>query len=137
MKIKRQIEKDGLIVTHFGGLHTYNDAVEAFDELVELNKGSKSIFEIAVNDDDIKMDFSREEEESLVSKINATFSKFDMGALAIVASSDLVFGLSRVIEMSIQNERIAISVFRSEALARKWIQEIKELHNQQLHENRS
>ncbi len=26
MKKQREIDKDGLIVTHFGGLHTYDDA---------------------------------------------------------------------------------------------------------------
>ena len=37
MKKQRRVEKDGLIVTHFGGLHTYADAKEALDELLEIN----------------------------------------------------------------------------------------------------
>ncbi|MDB9822273.1 hypothetical protein OAC89_01055 [Deltaproteobacteria bacterium] len=130
MKIKRQIEKDSLVVTHFGGLHTYNDAIEALNELFEVNRGRKSIYEIVINNDDIKLDFSREEEQLLIKKVESTYAKFDIGALAVVARSAFVFALSRMLEMSIHNERIAISIFRSETLARKWIQEIKGLHNQ-------
>ena len=137
MKIKRQVENDGLIITHFGGLYTYRDAFEALSELFELNKGRRSIYEIVINDDDIKLDFSRAEEQSLIKKVESTYTQFDIGALAVVASSDLVFGLSRMLEISIHNEFIAISVFRSETLARKWIQEIRELHKQRLHDDRS
>ena len=137
MKIERQIEKDGLIVTHFGGLHTYNDAFEALNELDELNRGKKFIYEIVINDDDIELSFSREEEQLLIKKVETTYNKFSLGALAVVACNDFIFGMSRLLEISIQNELIAISVFRSEALARMWIDEIKELHNQRLHEDRS
>ena len=137
MKIERKIEKDGLIVTHFGGLHTYNDAVEALNELDELNKGKKAIYEIVINDDDIELSFSRKEEQLLIEKVETTYTKFSLGALAVVACNDLIFGMSRSLEISIRNELITISVFRSEAHARMWIDEIKELHNHRLHEDRS
>lgn len=132
MKKQRQIEKDGLIVTNFGGLHTYKDAEEALIELLEINKDKKQIYEIVVNDDDLKLEFTREEEQLLVGMVKSTFQEFERGALAIVASHDFVFGLSRVLEITIENERIAVSVFRSEDLARKWIQEIRSMHNQAL-----
>lgn len=133
----RQIEKDGLVVTRFSGRHTYKDASKTLDELCELNKGNIEIYEIVINDNDIILDFSREEEKLLYSKVESTFANFVRGALAVVADNDLVFGLSRMLEISIQNERIAIAVFRSEALARKWIQEIRELHTEELHKDRS
>ncbi|MDY6954485.1 MAG: hypothetical protein SWE60_23520 [Thermodesulfobacteriota bacterium] len=134
MKIRRHIEKDGLIVTQFGGVHTYKDALESLDELLALNKGSPAIYEIVVNDDTIELDFSREEEKALSGKVKAVFSHFDAGALAIVAKNDLVFGLSRMLQMSIDNERIAVAVFRSDLLARKWIDEIRKLHDERLGE---
>ncbi len=137
MKLKRQLEKDGLIVTRFGGVQTYNDVFEALKELSELNKGRESVYEIVINDDDIDINISREEEQLLISNVEHTYAKFDIGALAVVANSSFVFGLSRMLEMSIQNERIAISVFRSEELARKWIQDIRGLHNERLHKHRS
>ena len=137
MKLKRQLEKDGLIVTRFGGVQTYNDVFEALKELSELNKGRESVYEIVINDDDININISREEEQLLISNVEHTYAKFDIGALAIVANSDFVFALSRLLEMSIQNERIVISVFRSEELARKWIQDIRGLHNQRLQKDRS
>ncbi len=132
MKKQRQIEETGLIITHFGGLHTYNDAEEALDALLEINKGKKHIYEIVINDDDIKLDFSRVEEKFLIEKVKSTFSNFERGALAIVASYDFVFGMSRLLEISIENEQIAVAVFRSEELARKWIQEIRTMHDQAL-----
>lgn len=137
MKISRQVEEDGLIVTRFGGIHTYYDAFEALNELVELNKGRRSVYEIVINDDGIELDLSRTEEELLIRKVESTYTEFDIGALAVVASTDFVFGLSRMLEISIHNERIAIAVFRSEKLARDWIQEVRELHNQRLHKDRS
>ncbi|MBU0985826.1 MAG: hypothetical protein KKH68_01125 [Proteobacteria bacterium] len=132
MKKQRQIEKDGLIVTHFGGLHTYEDAAEALNELLEINKGKKQIYEIVINDDDIKLDFTRVEEQLIFGKVKSTFENFDHGALAVVANHDIVFGLSRMLAITIENEQIAVSVFRSEDLARKWIQEMRAMHNQAL-----
>ncbi len=132
MKKLRKIEEDGLIVTHFGGRHTYNDAEEALSELLEINKGKKQIYEIVINDDDIKLDFTRAEEQLISDKIKYAFEKLEHGALAVVANSDFVFGLTRMLSITIENEQIVISVFRSESLARKWIQEIRMLHNQAL-----
>ena len=129
MLIKRQLEEDDIIVTHFGGLHTYDDAEKSLNELLEINKGKNQIYEIVINYDDITLRFNREEEQALSDKVKSTFEKFDYGALAIVANLDIVFGLSRMLEASIENERIAISVFRSEELARKWIQEMRTIHN--------
>ena len=130
MKKQRQIEKDGLIVTHFGGLHTYDDAEEALNELLEINNDPDQIYEIVINDDDIILSFSRGEEKLLIDKVKSIYGKFQKGALAIVAESDIIFGLSRMLGISIENEFIAVSVFRSEDLARKWIEEIRKLHNQ-------
>ena len=132
MKKKRQVEKDGLIVTHFGGLHTYKDAEEALYELLEINQGKKQIYEIVINDDDIKLDITKEEEQLIFSKVKSTFEKFECGAMAVVASHDIVFGLSRMLEITIENERIAVAVFRTEDLARKWINEIRAIHNYSL-----
>lgn len=136
MKKQRLIEKDGVIVTHFGGLHTYVAAKEALDELLEINKGKKQIYEIVINDDDIRLDFSKEEEQSINDKVKSTFGKFERGALAVVANQDFVFALSRMLSTAIENERIPISVFRSEELARKWIQEMRAMHNQALNSDR-
>ena len=129
----RQIETDGLIVTHFSGTHTYQDAIKALDELLELNKGASEIYEIVINDYDLKIKFSPNERELIGHKVESTFSHFKKGALAVVAKHDLAFGLSRMLEMSVNNELITVAVFRSEDLARKWIQEIRGLHNQKSH----
>lgn len=33
------MEKSGLIVTRFGGTHTYQDAIDALEDLLKLNQG--------------------------------------------------------------------------------------------------
>jgi hypothetical protein len=68
----------------------------------------------------------------ITGKVISTFEHFERGALAVVANSDYIFGLTRMLTATVENELIAISVFRSEALARKWIQEIRELHNKEV-----
>lgn len=129
MKVKRIIENNGLIVTYFGGKHTYKDATAALDELLLINAANRSIYEIVVNSDDIELTFSKKERELLSVEVGKVFSKFDRGALAVVANRDLVFGYSRMLQVAIANAKIAVSVFRSETLARKWIHELMELHN--------
>ncbi len=131
MTTHRHVEKDGLIVTRFSGRHTYKDALDALSELLELNEGRQDIYEIVINDDPIELVFSREEEKQLFENVRMTFKNFNRGALAIVANNDLVFALSRMLEVSIESDKIAVAVFRSEALARKWIDEIRQLHKLQ------
>ena len=130
MAISRKKEEDGLIVTLFSGTHTYNDAVQALDDLLLINRDEHEIFELVINSRDIELVFSRSEEKLIAEKIEETFSHFESGGLAIVAKTDLVFGLSRVLQSSIENERIAVAVFRSEELARRWIEEVRYLHTQ-------
>ncbi|MDY6989483.1 MAG: hypothetical protein SWQ30_15665 [Thermodesulfobacteriota bacterium] len=130
MKKQRQSEKDGLIVTYFCGLHTYEDAVEALNELLEMNRGAKQIYEIVINEADMKLNFTRAEEQLITDKAKATFENFERGALAVVANHDVIFGLSRMLATTIENDQIAVSVFRTEGLAREWIQEMREMHDQ-------
>jgi hypothetical protein len=96
---------------------------------LDLNKGNESIYEVVINEEDISLHFTKEEEQLLIKKVESVYSSFLNGALAVVANNDFVFGMSRLLEFSIQNERIAISIFRSEELARRWIDEIRELHS--------
>lgn len=130
MATHRIKEEDGLIVTSFSGKHTYGDASLALDSLLELTVGESEIYEVVINSKDIDLAFSRQEEKLIAEKTEEIFSKFESGGLAIVAKTDLVFGLSRVLQSSIDNERITIAVFRSEELARKWIEEVRYLHHQ-------
>jgi len=130
MATHRIKEEDGLIVTRFSGKHTFRDASLALDELLVLNTGESEIFELVINSEDIEIAFTRVEEKLIAEKTEDAFSQFESGGLAIVAKTDLVFGLSRVLQSSIDNERIAIAVFRSEELARKWIEEVRYLHTQ-------
>ncbi len=130
MAISRKKEEDGLIITLFSGKHTYNDAVQALDDLLLMKRDEHEIFELVINCKDVELVFSRAEEKLIVEKIQETFSHFESGGLAIVAKTDLVFGLSRVLQSSIEKERIAVAVFRSEELARRWIEEVRYLHTQ-------
>lgn len=127
MKISRHREPSGLVVTRFGGRHTYEDANAALLELREMTGESPSVYEIVVHDDDLTIDLSRAEVEALKSDVISTFSSYQRGGLAFVANVDVVFGLCRQLEFMMENARIAISVFRSEELARQWIEEIRSI----------
>ncbi len=128
MKLKRHIEKDKLIITEFGGRHTYDDAIDALDELIDINKGNKEIYEIVINSDDIELDFTQRQVSLLSDKIKSVFQNFERGASAVVANKDFIFGMCRMLQAMIDNDRIAVSAFRTEELARLWIQEIRSLH---------
>ena len=49
MKIARTMELSGLVVTQFGGKHTYEDAVDALVELEAMHRGRTEIYEIVIN----------------------------------------------------------------------------------------
>ncbi len=131
MKISRYREPSGLILTHFGGRHTYDDAINALEELNQMTEGSSVIYEIVVHDDDIKIEVSEEQITSLRGKVRRAFLKYTKGALAFVANSDFVFGLCRQLELMMDNANIVVSVFRSEELARRWIKEIQSIQERQ------
>ena len=130
MKISRYREPSGLILTHFGKRHTYDDAIGALTEITEMTEGSSEIYEIIIHDDDFSIDVSEDSLKSLPGKVQSTFGTYARGALAFVANIDLVFGLCRQLEMLMENAAIQVAVFRSEALARSWIAEIQSLHGQ-------
>ncbi len=128
MKISRYREPSGLILTHFGHLHTYDDAINALSELNEMTKGSSEVYEIVIHEDDFKIAVEKKQINSIRSKVQSTFQQYEKGALAFVANVDLIFGLCRQLEIMMENDGIAVSVFRSEELARKWIKEIQSMH---------
>ena len=128
MKISRYREPSGLILTHFGNRHTYDDAIDALDELTEMTKGSSTIYEIIIHEDDFTIDVNRDKIEAIRGKVQTTFQQYNKGALAFVSNIELVFGLCRQLQMMTENENLAISVFRTEELARKWIKEIQSMH---------
>jgi hypothetical protein len=122
------METSGLVVTHFGGIHTYNDAIDALQEILEMHRGRRDIYEIIIHSDDIEIQLTSERISMLREEVKKTFLNFEKGALAFVCNTDLMFGLCRQLEMTMDNEKIAISVFRSEGLARSWVDEIKTIH---------
>ena len=128
MKISRYREPSGLILTHFGNRHTYDDAIQALNELVDLTRGSSEIYEIVIHEDDLSIDVSETQITSIRDKVKSTFINYKKGALAFVANTDFIFGLCRQLEIMMDNANIAVSVFRSEELARQWIKEMQSIH---------
>jgi hypothetical protein len=118
MEIKRVVEKNGLIVSHFSGVQSFQDAVDAISELTKINK-YRGIFEIVIHEDLI-LDFEKEKEQDLAITLKETFDQFDYGALAIVSDDDFVFAISRMVSAYI-DMHIEVAVFRSEDLAREWM----------------
>ncbi len=130
MKISRIIEDDGLIVTHFGGIQTLEHVINALDELSEINKGKKKIYELVINSDDVKLKLSRDDEFWLTTKLKDTFEMHEFGVLAVVSNDDFVFGITRMLAARI-DPHICVAVFRTEELAREWIKEIRSEYNKE------
>ena len=128
MKISRYREPSGLILTHFGNRHTYEDAVGALDELTEMTKGSTVVYEIVIHEDDFTIDVKNDQIEAIRNKVYSTFQQYNKGALAFVSNIELVFGLCHQLQIMMKNENVVVSVFRTEGLARQWIKEIKSVH---------
>lgn len=133
----RIVEEDGLIVTRFSGTHTYKDAVQALDAILAINRGHSEIYEIVINEDDLRLEFIEEELKLLNARVVSTFGNFERGGLAVVSNIDFIFGMTRMLESTVKNESIAIAVFRTEKLAREWILEIRGLHGGQSHQNQA
>lgn len=121
----RHMEGSGLIITHFGGKHTYDDAMNALEELQEMLGEKDEVYEIILHSDDLKTTLSKEQEAVLREQLRHAYRNYNRGAIAFVSNKDWMYGACRQFEIMMENEKIAISVFRSEELARKWIDEIK------------
>lgn len=119
METKRVVEENGLIVTRFSGVQSFQDAVDAISELTEINK-YRGIYEIVIHEDLI-LGFEKENELEIAAKLKETFDMFDYGALAIVSDDDFVFAMSRMVSAYI-DLHIEVGVFRSESSARKWME---------------
>jgi hypothetical protein len=130
MKISRQQEPSGLVLTRFGGNHSYEDATNALTELVQMTEESGQVFEIVVHQDDFTIDLEDEQIINLREKVRSAFNSYKKGGLAFVSNKDLVFGFCRQLGLMMENENIAIAVFRTEELAREWIKEIQVIQNQ-------
>ena len=105
-----------------------DDAVAAVEELREINEGNKEIYEIVINADDIELDFTQSQVSMLADKLKSVFQNFERGASAVVADKDFIFGMCRMLQAMIVNDRIVVAAFRTEKLAREWIREIRTLH---------
>ena len=130
MKISRQQEPSGLVLTRFGGNHSTEDALDALTELVQMTEKSGQVYEIVVHEDDFTIDLGDEQIIDIRERVRLAFTNYKKGGLAFVSNKDLIFGLCRQLGLMMDNENIAVAVFRTEELARKWIEEIQSLQNE-------
>ena len=93
-----------------------------------MTQGSSEIYEIVIHEDDLSIDVNDTQIISIRDKVKSTFVNYKKGALAFVANTDFIFGLCRQLEIMMENVNIAVSVFRSEELARQWIKEMQSIH---------
>ncbi len=128
MATRRRVDDSGIIHAHIQGKYTYADARKAMDQWSELAVDDSIFTEIVHLEEPIHLSFTNEEEEMFIQDLGAVLSNYSSAAIAIVAKDDLSFGLSRMLELSIVNDRITIQVFRSEAPARQWIASRRHVH---------
>jgi hypothetical protein len=124
MAHSRSVDADGMLITVLSGVVTLEELMELEKELPRyMHEGS--IYELVLHSDDIEISINRYKANSSAKTVKEVMKGIRKGAIAFVSDRDYIFGLCRRMEMLVENERIKISVFRSEETARKWLHEMR------------
>lgn len=129
MTITRKIEDENLVVTVLSGMVAHHELLQAIDELPQVTPNLSALYELAINAEDLQIETSSEMAEEIISKASHVFNKFKRVAISIVSPDDFTFGFARRIGTSTANEKIDISVFRTEEPARTWLAEKRFLYS--------
>ena len=109
--------KDGITSIRFSKTPEMTDLVVIIDYLSENNLYERRLWDL--NPCGLNLNINQLQEIALYGK-----SKFRKPSkLAIVASDDLTYGLSRVFEVHREEELVKTKVFRAEQEARTWLME--------------
>jgi len=95
------------VLRHFGNLEQERQLPEPLDVLLDLSAVSSP-----PDGDQI---------QRVAGEIRRLLAKVNWGSCAIVAPSDLVFGVSRILEVRAEESFVSIQVFRELAEAEAWL----------------
>ena len=129
MPIIRIIEDEKLVITLLSGRVSHQELLHSFDELSKISPNLSELYELVINTHDLKVETSIQMSQELIDKAAQVFNKFKRVAVSVVCPTDLAFGFARYFGMSLVNEKIDVAAFRTEDAARRWIDEMRSLHN--------
>ena len=129
MPIVRRVEEKNLVVTVFSGKVTHHELMKSFNELSKMSPNSPVLYELTMSTKGMRIESSDRMSEEVFNKAASVFNKFEKAAISIVSPNDLTFGFASRFRTRIVNEKIDISVFRTEKAARKWLDAMRSLHN--------
>ena len=129
MPIIRIIEDEKLVITLLSGRVSHHELLHSFDELSKISPNLSELYELVINTHDLKVETSIQMSQELIDKAAQVFNKFKRVAVSVVCPTDLAFGFARYFGMSLVNEKIDVAAFRTEDAARRWIDEMRSLHN--------
>jgi hypothetical protein len=99
------------VVEHFRQLHADPEVPERVHVILDLR-------ELTTSPD-------RDQLRAIASEVKDLKERLRWGALAIVAESDLLFGMSRVFGVFAESHFSQINVFRSEPEALRWLEALR------------
>ena len=128
MPITRKIEDKNLIVTIQNDRVSHHTIMQAFDELPKITPNLSEMYELVIITDNIKSDLTNERNQKVIDKAARVYKNFKSAAISIVCPTGFSFRFAKQFADSNVNEKVNVSVFRTEESARKWIDEIRSFH---------
>jgi hypothetical protein len=111
----------GLMRTHCRGVVTFSEVVEHFRQLHADPEVPERIH-VILDLRELRTSPDRDQLRAIASEVKDLKERLRWGALAIVAESDLLFGMSRVFGVFAEGYFSQINVFRSEPEALRWLE---------------
>lgn len=126
MPISMEVVDDKYTVLHCEGEIHADDFMKANERLYSEGSGSASRFQIVDLIDVTMTDVSAEELRRIAGQDKQAVKTRGRVAIAVVASKDLAFGLSRVWQAYAENPQVVTQIFRDRPSAREWILRTRE-----------
>lgn len=125
MAYVRRIGADGILTTYVSGKIQLLDFMEAMNNLLNYTVDSE-VYEIVVHHRDVELSLKTNDINRLVHHTRSVLMGLKKGAITFISPSDLIYGICRAIQIQLENERLPMSVFRSEVKGREWLNKIRQ-----------
>jgi hypothetical protein len=121
MPIVYEIDRTrGLIRTCCVGPVTLGEVMDHFNQLRSDARLPKRV-NVLIDVTAMSSAPDRDELRAVVAEVKKTSVSLDWGVLAVVAQSDLLFGMHRIFAVFIEDNFTATGVFRTHAEAERWL----------------
>lgn len=124
MKINRAMESGSILVTHISGKSTVIEVLAAINSVQQYITNGE-LYEIAIFDANVCLKDLLPKTRKIAYKFQQTLKDAHKVTIAIVAATDLILGLFRMVQLQPEDDKIRFKIFRSENAARAWIQECR------------